>query len=470
MAGGQQLTSGQGTVTASGGTIQLAGIASAVGQGDLFGSERGQQFTAQQGSITGNLTKNPDGVGDPYTGQVITSGQGTMVAQAGQLTLIGSAATISTGTVYPSGNDVTVNITGMDVDFFTGFIVNGGQPLSGIAITGAQGAYVLSNTLPITGIGVTFGHGSVGVEQDAVDVFITSSHGNSLANADVPLTGSESASAQGTLTITGDITLALTGEVITSDLQTIEHGEEYALTGGLITSGQYPFGAPGYAALTGSQVVVQQNDLYTNDDRTYALIGQGMVISDGNAVTSYLGFATGQVINVEQQGIGPRTVDLVGEQIITRTGEVTPPVVIADVIRPAGGRRRRTNNYLYDRMPTEEEVLEERERLGILPKRAQKMVVNLVKSAANVETRDHAATLASAYLQETHQQKLFDRIQKTAAEDKVKWRDEMFPITQALILDSLRRKANRDLLEKLIADEEAEAAEVNDILELWMEL
>ena len=53
---------------------------------------------------------------------------------------------------------------------------------------------------------------------------------------------------------------------------------------------------------------------------------------------------------------------------------------------------------------------------------------------------------------------------------KIKWRDDMFSITQALILDSLRKKANEDLLKKLMEEEAAEAEEVNDILELWLEL
>lgn len=138
--------------------------------------------------------------------------------------------------------------------------------------------------------------------------------------------------------------------------------------------------------------------------------------------------------------------------------------------QPSGGWRRRRRRHWYERLPTAEEIQEERERLGILPKKAQKAIRAVVSSAIDVETQQQAATLVSAYLEEQQQRKLMDRLRKEAADKQAKWRDEMFAIAHALILDALRKKADQEMLAQLLAEQEAEYREINDILSLWMQM
>jgi hypothetical protein len=57
-------------------------------------------------------------------------------------------------------------------------------------------------------------------------------------------------------------------------------------------------------------------------------------VIDGLAVTSYLAFATGQVLAVGQATIGPVNVALIGVEIGAAQGVVTPP---PPVVRPGGG-------------------------------------------------------------------------------------------------------------------------------------
>ena len=97
-------------------------------------------------------------------------------------------------------------------------------------------------------------------------------------------------------------------------------------------------GAPGGATLIGAEVLVTAGEIHTDDDRTYALIGQSMTISDGLAVTSYLAFATGQVLTVGQQEIGPRGVTLTGASVAVSAGVVSPPVTDPGTGGGGGGK------------------------------------------------------------------------------------------------------------------------------------
>jgi hypothetical protein len=149
--------------------------------------------------------------------------------------------------------------------------------------------------------------------------------------------------------------------------------------------------------------------------------------------------------------------------------------VRADEERPAGGytratRRTRWRRKWFDELPSAEEVREQREALGVLPKRAQAIVAKVVKSASDVSTPEQAANLAVAYTQETQQRRLMDRLRRETSEANLKWRDEMFAAAQALILDALMRRAERARIEQLIAYEAQERDEINDILQIWMQL
>jgi hypothetical protein len=144
-------------------------------------------------------------------------------------------------------------------------------------------------------------------------------------------------------------------------------------------------------------------------------------------------------------------------------------VALATEQQGGGGRHRRWGRW-QARLPSAEQVREERERLGILPKKAQEIVQAAVKRATDVETPQQAAELAAAYTQELQQVRLRRQLKERAEQDRVKWRDEMAAIAQALILDALRRKADEDALYAILEREEQERLEMQDILQIFLQL
>ena len=137
--------------------------------------------------------------------------------------------------------------------------------------------------------------------------------------------------------------------------------------------------------------------------------------------------------------------------------------------RPTGGWKKKKRKEWYEELPTPEEVEEQRVALGILPKKTQKIVAETVKKATDSVSKEQAALLATAYLEETQQRNLVDRLRAKAEQKKAKWTDDMFTVTRALILDELRKKADADELARLLKQQEHEEVEANEILELWME-
>jgi hypothetical protein len=136
---------------------------------------------------------------------------------------------------------------------------------------------------------------------------------------------------------------------------------------------------------------------------------------------------------------------------------------------PSGGWLRKRKKQWYEELPTPEEVEAERTALGILPKKAQKVVKETVRAATDSVNEKQAALLAAAYLEEAQQRSLVDRLRSKADKTKTKWTDDMFTVTRALILDELRKKADSDELERLLIQQEHEEVEANEILALWME-
>jgi hypothetical protein len=211
----------------------------------------------------------------------------------------------------------------------------------------------------------------------------------------------------------------------------------------------------GAYTLSGQAANLNYGDIMVANSGSYALSGQDVTFTYVKRLTAETGYYT------------------LGGQV---QGEI-PPVVTIDIPANSGGwwpvrrkkKERERVKYVYDDLPTDEEVQVEMEILAELPKKAQKLVINTVKSASNVETRTQASLLANAYLQEPQQRNLMGRLRSSAEKQKIKWDDDFFSITQALILDSLKKKSNQELLDRLMAEEEAEAAEVNEIFELWME-
>ena len=148
---------------------------------------------------------------------------------------------------------------------------------------------------------------------------------------------------------------------------------------------------------------------------------------------------------------------------------------IAQVVaeeRPAGGythKRYKWHHWKY-RLPTEDEIREQREQFGILPKRAQKIVSKAVKTASEVETPVQASTLAAAYTQQTQIAALERRLRLEAEKARIKWREDILVIAQALIIDALRRKADETLLASIIAEWEQEQLEMSMIFQFGIQL
>lgn len=131
--------------------------------------------------------------------------------------------------------------------------------------------------------------------------------------------------------------------------------------------------------------------------------------------------------------------------------------------------KRKKKKY-YERLPTEEELEEERIQLGILPKKVQKAVARVIEKASGVKTKDQATTLASAYFEQEQQRKLLEMLRKEISAAKGKWQDEVFTVAHAMILDELQKRADHDELIKMIDDRAREEEEISALLELWLEL
>lgn len=473
MAGGQSFTASQGTPTLVV-TIALTGILLTSAQGSVTPNNAdivplvGQSSAVSAGTVAPSWEQ-------ALSGSEITSAAGTLTLVNNPSTSGGQVITSGAGSVTPAGDNLTVNISGEEITSASGSVSSGGQLLVGNEITSAAGIATASNTCAITGTASTCSQGAIGVAQEADDSFITSSHGNALAGMELALSGSEITGATGTILPTGDVTLALTGAESTGAAGSFSVAEEYALLGQAITSAQNNIGAPGGATLTGAESVVSAGNVFTTDDRDFALTGQSVTVGQGNAVTSYLAFVTGQELDIQQQEIGPRGATLTGLQINVGQGNVSPP--IPDVVedRPAGGYKwggfdlRRKKKY-YEYLPTPDEIEEERIRLGILPKKVQKAVAKVIEKASGVQTREQATNLAAAYFEEEQQRKLLETLRKEIASAKGKWQDEVFTVAHAMILDELQKRADREELQKMLADKAKEEEEINEVLELWMNL
>jgi hypothetical protein len=431
MAGGQSSTSGQGSFGRAV-TVALAGIALTAALGSVVGASGGQQTTSEQGSVTKTVSVLP-------TGQAVTLAAGTVTPQQGQIGLTGQAITSSAGTVFPSGNDVTVHVSGVEAEFSSGAFGTGCS-LTGQAITTGTGTTAQGVSMPLVGSGMTAEQGLVSSGIDVgEDTYITSSHGNFGNTFDVALTGGEITGAQGALVLS-DGQEALSGSESASSAGTATPVSEIALTGQAITTDHGLLGAPGFASLTGSQVSVDAGNVYTDNDRSYALTGQAITASTGDTFASPVCFYGGQTIAVEQEGIGPRTVELSGQQIAVTAGLVTAPVV--EVVGGGGW-----SHFFNPRKRSKNEIDDERVRLGILPAPVQKAIVGAAKKVVSDAKADRALeseVLAGDGVVEPYVRAAVKRTGR-------KYRDEYTTVAADLA---------RSVLEQ-------EASELAEIWELW---
>lgn len=319
---GQAITSAQGTFSlditprsgAAAFTPSITGIQRVLSQGTVYPRGRslvatfagatvpnaqiplsGQVLTGTQGTITAGPADSP-----ALSGQSVTSASGTVIANYDRaltglestsasgtlapfntpLTSTGQLLTGSTGVVDPSGFTVTVHLSGQEVTSAQGTL-EARPGLTGLDITSAIGTVVQSLDVPLVGQVLTGAQGPTIVEQNADDLFIQSQQGAPSLTATVPLVGTAITGAQGTITL-NDGEQALTGSVTTSAAGSVTPDVSAALVGQALLGEQYPVSAPGYAELVGQVINGQQGTIFTDTNRTAALTGSAMTLAIGS--------------------------------------------------------------------------------------------------------------------------------------------------------------------------------------------
>jgi gas vesicle protein len=395
---GQALAFAQETIATIGLTLALVGSAITASTGTVIGSgESGGEVTLSgQGiaSASGSLVQSAS---VPAVGSEVTSAAGSVVQSHTLPALTGEVLTTGTGTVTASGNSVTVNITGAEFDAVPGSVSSGDTLITGNAATSATGSTALGVDIPLTGSEMASATGTISPEQDAVDTYIASASGQAGASADVALTGSEVASTAGDVAPSGDAEFVLTGQASTVSAGSVVFDKQFQLVGEAITAFQGAFGAPGFAALSGAQIDISAGFVFLDNDRTFALTGQSVSVLEGAAVTSYLAFVTGQVLTLTQQAeFGPRVVALSGQQIGAVAGDIHAPGRSGQT--PAGKpRRRKKTEVEIDGQIYHVETKEDAARLLETAKQAAEELAALaIERASKAERRPTRKVLADA--------------------------------------------------------------------------
>ncbi len=320
---GIQFDSAQGT-TSPGISIALVGIALAVSVGSISPNNDG--FVPLTGSSvsTAQETIAPSW-SQALTGSAGTGSAGTITLDLRPTNIVGQVLTSASGTIIASGDGVTVNISGVEATFFTGDVINGGQQTTSQVVTSTAGTASPVLELPLTGSSVTVEQGLTGPDQAADDVYATFSQGTPVSLFEVALEGAEFTSSVGDVAVTGDVTETLKGAESTAAAGSLEYNKQEPLTGSVATFAQEPIGAPGFASLSGIEVTTTAGNVFTTNDRDYALTGVSMTISEGSTFASPLAFVEGALLLLEIQDIGPREVTLSGVEITSEMGIVDIP-------------------------------------------------------------------------------------------------------------------------------------------------
>lgn len=387
MSGGQSITVSAGTLgTVGGRTLALVGSAIALSAGVITGGSHGQVLTISQGSVTavqsGGVPLSSTHSFVQYAGEDLqiggatltfgalasmTAGDGTLTPLSQPPAMTGLPISVSAGTMVPEGSAQTVHLSGQEADFALGTIVVGGQLLAGMASTPAQGAYGLDLTVPVSGEGMVSESGTISPEQGADDTLITSFEGLMAGDFTLALSGAETTSAPGSVS-TGDAFALLTGSSSTAEAGSFAFEESYPIVGSLILADHGTFGAPGFASLSGAEITAAAGSVFLDNDRTYPLVGESVSVLDGAAVTSYLAFVTGQELASGLEGIGPRTLELVGLEIDAQDGRVVGP---PEQEHGHSGGWHGHHPHHHPRHKTKDDVRLERIALGIIKEQAK---------------------------------------------------------------------------------------------------
>lgn len=387
MAGGQVATFSQGTLLPDDGhgiaaafsqglvgiavTVALVGSASTLAQGAATPNADGTVPLTGQASTVSAGAVSPEWP-QALSGVAIASGNGTLTLTIRPTDISVPAIASSAGVLVAEGAGGSVHLSGQEITTSQGDVGSGYQFITGIASTSAQTAPGIDLSVPISGQAVSCSSGAVSPNQDAVDSLIESFIGNTAPSMTVALSGAGLTGAQGTVTITGDASLALTGIESTVSAGSVGIEESYPISGESITSAQYNVGAPGGATLTGSEASVIAGSVFTDNDRTYAITGQSITAQGGVTFASSLGFATGQQLGLSIQEIGPRDASLSGVAILASQGVVAIPQADLGSVAmggwPVPPRRKRIyshpereSSFIPEKIQKPEQIEENRE-------------------------------------------------------------------------------------------------------------
>lgn len=130
----------------------------------------------------------------------MSGGQQVSVGQ-GSLTFARSGVGISVlqGDLTPSGNAVTVNISGIEIESGISSVIVGGTVINGIAVSANQGNVRADRSVTLTGIAATIATGSPIPSLDANDTFIQSLQGAASLSISAAISGQEIAASHGSL-------------------------------------------------------------------------------------------------------------------------------------------------------------------------------------------------------------------------------------------------------------------------------
>jgi len=263
------------------------------------------------------------------------------------------------------------------------------------------------------------------------------------------LGGSEIATGHGTVTPSGDVTVALNGTASTSGIGDVTDGFELPLTGSEIlgeqdTSG---FGLPKNVELSGAEVAVEDGTVYLDNDRTYPLTTSVSNTELGTLPVFVNAFVNGETIFTEMEGIGPRTADLTGQEITVEqarlhTGGQKP----AGDPRKDKGKDKRKKRHCTINIDGQEFVCDSKEEVEDLFAQARMLAKQRAKEDADAQL----AKLLEAKDKETKVQLKVPRI---TGSDELK--DEITAIYNQATIDAqvaleVSRKQQLDEEESLV--------------------
>jgi len=266
-------------------------------------------FTTTQGSdthLTMAVTLKESVGGGPdltlaLTGIAITGSQGAEVP-ARELAATGQALTSGQGTLTAAKSEA----------------------LTGTALASGQESVTPSRDKAATGQSGTFGQGSVAPVTALAGSAATTGQGSTTPTSARALTGSAASFTSGTSSPSA--TLALTGQALTSGQGTVtpSSSTDVALTGTAATTGQGSVVPSRTVAGSGQAGTFGQGTLTPMGDESDALTGQALAGSQGSLTPSQAPALTGSVLTGTQgTGVPSTTLALAGQALTSGQGSVT---------------------------------------------------------------------------------------------------------------------------------------------------